>query len=298
MLAAPQIQSIRHLKSIGMTSVIGSVRRHSTFGLRVYLAGSPFQSGIGQRLAIGFGAGTFSAVDSQSHELIGYATLWGEDPIQRPRLEVSQRYPRASDFGSPYEDASAAHLAASCYPPNAIGSDHPVIFRDNLRVGGTEEQTGHWISIASYALTFDPIQQLWYCDVITTTGFRGWLRLAFYAHQPHAVQGAELSQTATLLYASALGDEVITWRQSLGRIYVSVGPLEDPNVTFELDTLIYRTGGVSEPLTDNTLQSKIDLTPVQVGTAMYFEGNVPDNQRWNWVKRRFGAIVESGVITL
>lgn len=297
LLVAPQIQSIRHLKSIETVSDVTGVQRRSRYALRIYLAVSPFASGVGQRVAVGCAAGAFAAVDSTTHELVNYASLWGEDPVGRPRLEVSQRFPHAFDFGSPYADAAAAGLDERYYPVYAVAGNNPVIYRDNLLVGATATKLGHYISVASYALTFDPAQNLWYFDMLTTTGFRGWLRLAIFAHQPHAANGCELSQTATRLYASALGEDFITWRRWLGRIYVSVGPIDNnPDLTYSLDEVTYRSG-VSNRLNVNDTQLAVQLSKIQVGHQCYFEGNVSAEGRWNWVKRYFGAIVDSGEIT-
>lgn len=81
----------------------------------------------------------------------------------------------------------------------------------------------------------------------------------------------------------------------MGRIN-SIGPADDdPGLSFELDTVSYRNG-VSAEMGSAEPPLVVPLKAIHVGHEVYFEGNVDASRQWNWVKRRFNQIVDSGEI--
>ncbi len=221
-----------------------------------------------------------------------HITQWGEDPVERGRLQSTRRMPLASDFVSCHSrlpEDSPLEL----YPPYTTDGNAPVIYRDNLRVSADAPRTPvRRLSVASFAQQYDRRQLLWYSDIYVRGDFFGWCGLSLYRHQPHAVDGRELSEAWDWVYAAVLYGEPIAWVERNGNLRVTIGPVFDANVSFDLDSLAYHDG-ISRPTAD---VSRV-LTPMEsyrVDDAVYFDGVVKaDHSEWSVVKKRFGHVVAS-----
>ncbi len=258
------------------TARTGADRIHrSTYAMRIYVRPRWFESGPGERLAIGCivgdaPTGPIASVDKR-------ITQWGEDPIERPRLDSTMRLPRASDFFPP-EGAQAPALDTVLYPPDGRDGRDDVMYRDGL---------SQRLSVASFALREDTQHRLWYCDVQVAGDFIGWCGLALYRHQPHAHEGTELSEASDWVYAAVLQGDVVAVVEREGNLRVTIGPVYDPDTTFEFEALEYQDG-VSENLVAVTEKPRA-LQRYQVNEATYFEGIVSAaTAHPGLVKKRFG----------
>jgi hypothetical protein len=263
----------------------GEVR--AVYGFRIYVEKPFFESGPGERLAIGCLAGE-EIKSSTGTEALHYVTKWGEDPVERAGLDITTRMPKASDFSSPKvaQDASESTDTA-LYPLGVVGGQRAVIYRDNLRLPGAAGDKPRWVSTASFAVAYDQNQALWYADVLVNGGFFGVCGLALYRHQPHALPGHELSQKCAWAYASVLYGELITWVEKDNNLKVIVGPVYDRDITFDVDSLSFQHN-VSGDL---TAPERV-VRPVKtynVGRERYFEVIVPKSEfNWSLVKKRYG----------
>jgi hypothetical protein len=263
------------------------VRR--VYAMRIFVRRPWFLSGPCERLAIGCLAGKFH--EGPIVSLNKYLTQWGEDPVERPKLEASRRVPRASDFGVP-RTADAFQLDAKLYPPYSIEGAAPMINRDSIvrNVGGSDP-TIDVLSTASFGLRWDESTRLWYCDVELAEDFFGWCGLALYRHQPHAHEGMQLSNTPAWVYGAILHGDQLAWTERSGKIHVTVGPVFDRYTSYDLDSVEFRDG-VSSNLTARTSQ-RVSLRKYDVAGKTYFEGIVSSELRWSLVKRRFDTDVAS-----
>ncbi|HXM51419.1 MAG TPA: hypothetical protein VN956_26485 [Pyrinomonadaceae bacterium] len=262
--------------------------RRTQFGVRMYLRRPAFQSSVGERLAIACLSGAEMPAGTEG---LTYATLWGEDPIERGDLTSTTRVPRATDFVTSNNDEEGVGISDELYPRLAVGGAAAVIYRDNveLNVPGAPRRS---VSLASFALRYEERQRLWYADVQIQGDFVGWCRMALYRHQPHALPARELSETFELAYAAILYGEPVAWVERKGNVQLTIGPVFDPSVSFDLDSLEYRDG-VSHDLT----YSERSLTPLQsyrIGKALYFEAVIPKKHfDWSLLKKRFAHPVAS-----
>src|SRR5262249_27791684 len=101
------------------------------------------------------------------------------------------------------------------------------------------------------------------------------------------------SVTAAWVYGAILHGEQIAWITREGKLQVTIGPVFDPNVSFELDSAEYHGGISSTNLTGGTA-ARVPLQKYIANGQIFFEGIVrADDIRWNLVKRRFGSEVAS-----
>jgi hypothetical protein len=263
----------------------------TTFGIRVYLRRRCFVSGPGERLAIGCAVGEGPQV-AGADEVPKHITQWGEDPLERAGRHSTVRLPFASDFVSCHEEID---LPEELYPHGAVGGREPVIYRDNVRVlplapGGPERR----LSVASFVQQYDARQRLWYSDLFVRGDFFGWCGLSLYRHQPHALPGRELSGAWEWVYAAILYGEPIAWIERRGRLHITIGPIYDATISFDLDSREARDVSIVEPT-----RMVRPLQRYRVGNAFYFEGIVANDEfDWSLLKKRFGHAIASRSIPL
>jgi hypothetical protein len=263
-------------------------RTQRFYAMRIYLRKPWFQSGPGERLAIACRAGP--AAQAPMASLDKFVTQWGEDPLERPHLEVTRNTPHASDFRVP-DDGTGTPLDEAFYPKRSIEGAADVLYRDNVKI---IEATGikRNLSIASFALREDSSTKLWSCDVSVANGFLGWCGLALYRHQPHSHNDFQLSVTPAWVYGAVLHGEQITWIRREGKLHVTVGPVFDPNVSFELDPTEYHLG-ISRNLTALSA-GRVSLQRYAANSQVFFEAIVrADQGSWSLVKRRFDSEIAS-----
>ena len=205
------------------------------------------------------------------------------------------RLPRASDFVAIETNAALNEdcVDSKLYPSDVKGGDALIRYDDNILMGlarsDGQQLDPRYVSVASFALRYDQSQELWYCDVYVDTEFFGWCGLALYRHQPHAIGGRELSASAAWVYAAVLYDEPVVWIERGGYLQITIGPIYDQNVEYELDSF-GTSYGVSSDLNDAGRIRKA-LSWYQVERARYFEGIVQKDVKWRLVKKRFGIPV-------
>jgi len=265
--------------------------RSAAFAMRIYLHADMFESGPCERVAIGCWPEAIVG-GAPLLEVPKYVTQWGEDPLARAKLSVTKRMPRASDF-SLLQGAEKVNerLDQTLYPAGAIGGGDGVIYRDAVSLPAQGAAIPR-LSLASFAVRFDPRQRLWYFDVSVDAEFFGWCGLALYRHQPHSLDGFELSQAAAWIYASTLYEEPFTLTRVAGDLRLVVGPVYDKSVSFALDLTEFR-GGVSLDLGDKDSEL-VELPSRRIGGVRYFEGLVSATSRHvSLVKMRAGYSVQS-----
>ena len=293
-LASPNVSHIVPLKKDYRSGGAHSGSRSSRFGVRIYLHKEWFQSGPGERLALGCITGGESGA-KEFDEIRKDVTQWGEDPIERGLLNTTLRLPRASDFTVPDSEVTldGNDFYDSLYPANAEGGRARVIYRDNIpiqpAVAGAQRR---WLSVASYAVFYDEVQKLWYSDICMSQEFFGWCGFALYRHQPQALLLRELSESSAWAYASVLYGEPVSWVEKDHRLHVTIGPVHDASVTFYLESVEFNDG-VSANIA-NGEDAPHELKKYSVGNDIYFEAVVPKKGfHWNLFKRRFEFRVNS-----
>lgn len=291
-MSAPQVDHVVPLRWADVARRTNGAQRSATYGLRVYVRRPCFSSGPGERVAIGCAVEARATGRADGH-VDKYVTQWGEDPIERAGLRSTMRMPRASDFVAPSAaEPGTDEVAAELYPSGAIGGRAPVIYSDNIAVAPPDGGTTRNISVASYLMRFDSRKRLWFFDVFVGSEFFGWCGLALYRHQPHSLHLRELSPSCQWVYAAVLYGEPVAWVKKADVLSVTVGPVFDANLSFELDSLRYR-GGVSDDVR-SAARSTTRLQSYRVGNASYFEASVRGDERdWELVKRRFGRLIGS-----
>jgi hypothetical protein len=270
-------------------STDGRETRYS-YAMRIYARRPWFLSGPCERIAVGCHAGLSD--DGPHVSLDKFVTQWGEDPVERPKLEVTRRAPHASDFRVP-ENGTDVPLDGNLYPSRSIEGIESVVYRDNLVIpDGTRNPPSRALSLASYALRWEPTLRMWYCDVAVSEGFIGWCGIALYRHQPQAHVTCQISETPAWVYGAVLHGEPVAWMQRGEKLHVTVGPVFDLYTSFDLDSTEYRDG-VSEDQTTTT-HKRVPLRKYVANNQVYFEGIV-DREKCNWslMKTRFGQDVGS-----
>jgi hypothetical protein len=288
MLPAPDISHVVPI-SHDLIQLGASTRTtQRIYAMRIYVRPPWLVSGPGERLAVACRSGAATAGPVSS--LDKFVTQWGEDPIERPHLDVTRDPPRMMDFQVP-ENGNTEPLDATFYPQRSIEGANEVLYLDNLSVADAALVT-RTISVASFALRRDPTAKLWFCDVRVAGGFLGWCGLALYRHQPHSHEDLQLSATPAWVYGAILHGEQIVWVRGGGMLHVTVGPVFDPNASFELDRTPYYDD-VTRDLT-RAAGTRMTLQQYEGGRATYFEGIVKmGDGPWSLIKRRFGSEVAS-----
>lgn len=172
-----------------------TVSQRSPAALRVFIERPWWSSGIDELLAVttwhgaepGFGRPVLGGFARDRNRKTGrfvlpggpintaipsdealYVTDWGADPV----------------FGSP-----------------ALPSLHPRLatFTNAVQNGlglSIEEKDGITVNAAGHHVTFDPVRNLWFCDVAIDMGaaYTPMIRLALARYQPNSVAGVELSR--------------------------------------------------------------------------------------------------------
>jgi hypothetical protein len=261
------------------------------FALRVYLRGPMFLSGPGERIAIACAADLSHTIGA-AFETPKHVSQWGEDPIERAKLIQTKRLPRASDFVLNQSSSKVeSHFDPKLYPSNIVGGSAAVIYRDGVRLP-QKNSDSTYVSLAAYAVRFNPRKKLWFFDVSIAGEFFGWCGLALYRYQPHAVEGLELSTTANWIYASLLYEEPVAWVDQRNQRQITVGPVYDKTVSFELDMLQY-LDGVSLNL-ESAPNTRVALKERRVGNARYFHGvALADSPDLSLVRIKFGHAIQS-----
>lgn len=290
--SAMRMTSLQAAYAVPMKRPVRNGNRHlAAFGMRVYLHADMFESGVAERVAIGCWPEATGA-GGPLLEVPKYVTQWGEDPLARAQLAVTTRMPRASDFVLLQDDSKIAErLDRSLYPPHIVGGAGGVIYRDSValpRLGSAIPR----LSLASFAVRFDARQRLWYFDFAVEAEFFGWCGLALYRHQPHALEGFELSATAAWIYACTLYEEPFTVTRIGAALRVVVGPVYDKSVSFAMDATEFVNG-----VSTNLAVADVPLTNLnqrRIGNAWYFESQVPaSTSNVSLVKLRGGHPVQS-----
>lgn len=287
-LPAPDVS---HVVPLARDIVLeGANRRQArrAYAMRIYVRRPWFLSGPGERLAVGCRVGQPGVVPRSM--LDKYVTQWGEDPVERAKLETTLRSPRASDFKMP-SGAPSPQLDGVLYPARSIEGTSPLIYADNIVRTDTDAENAS-ISVASYALRWDSEANLWYCDVEVTEGFTGWCGMALYRHQPHAHDGSQVSDAPAWVYGAVLHGEQVAWTKQNGQLHVTIGPIFDRYMSFELDPRPFRRG-ISTNLQAPGGQ-RVTLRSYTVGGGRFFEGLVSlGRDEWSLMKRRFDTDVGS-----
>lgn len=217
------------------------IHMEEEIGLRIYLDRPFFETGSGERLAIGC---TFKKDDSAEEyaKLKKYVTMWGEDPLERPKLQVTLREPKAEDFTAPEITDTDFELDERLYPDTDPDERKDVMYTTVNHILKVEDEQNQKtvvvpeklpINLASYALRYDKSQSLWFCDVLVKGAFFGWLGLALYRHQPHSTNDdRKLSANPVFSYAAILQGDPIVYYNKDGWLHINVGPIYDETVTY------------------------------------------------------------------
>jgi hypothetical protein len=289
-LSPPELSHVVPLSREISGGQAGKANLQRTYAMRLYVRRPFFLSGPGERLAIGCQVGRLPEAPSPS--LNKFVTQWGEDPIERPKLDVTLRAPRASDFRIP-DGLGDVHLDANLYPPGSLEGASPVIYRDSvMRADPKDDPSNLALSAVSFAVRWDEQTKLWYCDVQIGDSFVGWCGMALYRHQPHAHEMVQFSQTPAWVYGAVLHGEPVAWLKQNGKLRVTVGPVFDPYTDFVLDGSKFQHG-VGEDLR-RARTRVVALTKYVANGQVFFEGLVPsDAAEWTLVKTRFGGSIAS-----
>jgi hypothetical protein len=247
----------------------GGSGRQRIYGFRVHVQPRRFSSGPGERVAVA----CMPPQQWDPHEVVAkHFTQWGEDPIERPGLRGTMRPPRSSDFGTTDLDFESI-LDHDLYPSNVLGGRKGVVHADSLAVPFSDGETSgtRMVNCAAYALRQADTHSGWYFDVVPTVPFFGFMGLALHGYQPNAINGLELSSAPTWVYVTALYREPVVWFKRDNTYVITVGPVYDPNVSFEIDRTEYQEGVSSERA---GAQLGIDFRKSSINDETFFECRV------------------------
>lgn len=245
----------------------GTVTRHRSGGLRIYLARPWYSSGDGELLGVVLPQGS-TAPGSPDYLSV---TLLGRDPIH-----TSATVPTPGSF------SNAAQMVDDV-PMTDVGPDYKV-------------------SLALYQPVYDPDTQRWFCDLDLNTGdaYLPFVRLALVRYQPKAIDGAQLSPVVLMDLVRTLPDRVLAVEGAGGTGPLSVtvtGPsyLPDdgggPRVTARLERR--ETSIADEVLGWTPLADEVELTRDDDFThTPVFSGQVPVPPRPDGERRRL-LVVET-----
>lgn len=264
--------------------------RETIYAFRIYVRRPWFLSGHGERLAIGCHTG---APPSGPRTVLDKTySQWGEDPIARTRTESSKRLPRAADF----QAASGATFDPALYFADAPEGRDAVLYYDDIvrepdPANATAPDEVGRVALASYALRWHEAQKLWYCDIHLAGGFSGWIGLALYRHQPLALEGRQISQTAAWLYSQQLQGERVSWFRQNDILHVTIGPVFDGTYHFEAEQRRYHDG-VSLVSGEQPLE-RLQFERFEVDGKSYFEGRFAVAGCIEIIRRRFDFDITS-----
>ncbi|MBA2433185.1 MAG: hypothetical protein H0V56_13905 [Chthoniobacterales bacterium] len=150
-------------------------KRHGG-GLRVYLDRPWYSSGAGELLGVVFLEGQiFTDLDEQTKAVV---TQWGADPIW---------------------------LSG---PANASASVNHFKGHVAKQVGLSLAEKAPPVSVVGFAVEFDPVRKLWFCDLDLNVGatYAPFVRLALARYQPKSLEGAHLSRVVRAEFAQLAPD--------------------------------------------------------------------------------------------
>ncbi len=198
--AAPKVLYV--IPTFGWTedqSGAGTSRTRKGGGLRVYLERPWFSSGAGELLGVvlppqptrGLLTVRAAAASSVSDELAPYVTQSGADPIWQASGMKSS--PTPGDFA------------------RGVATENG-LFLDEL--------PGQRVTVVGHEVQFDPMRQLWFCDIEIDPGaaYYPFVRLALARYQPKSVQtntvDCKLSRVLLADFAQLAPDRVAGWAGS------------------------------------------------------------------------------------
>lgn len=183
-------------------------------GLRVYLDRPWNASGYGEMLAVVLPPADFSGNPDNTPSAFPYkkfVTQWGNDPIWESPF-VAGLAPKRSYFPLA---RWMADLTGGWLPPGAPASEadqRPGAFLVTpLTPPGA---AGATIEVAPHDVFYDPVQQVWYCDIEIDSGRSYWpfVRLALARYQPISTNGAHLSEVVLADFMPLTADRWLTVR--------------------------------------------------------------------------------------
>ena len=228
--------------SVSISHVIPTIRRmesHSeiqgttikdTFELSIYVDRPWLLTGLGERLAIGCAFEESDGIQMSEESRKRFVSMWGEDPIERPKSPLTVRLPRATDFSAP--DGSGVQYYDNIPLTLREAPDQGTVAKVDRT--GDASLPGVAVSLASFELSYIPSLRLWNTHVLVTGAFVGWVGMAIYRHQPHSVIGREITRDPVFLYAQKLQDSIITYFTTEEFLKLRIGPIYDREVTFDL----------------------------------------------------------------
>jgi hypothetical protein len=138
--------------------------------LRIFMSRPWWTSGIGEQL------GVVTWPEAENTDIRStipatdglYVSDWGLDPVFAGR------------------DLPSAHPRLETFPKR-------VDVAKNLTI---DENASVTVNVAGHEVKYDPVRDLWYCDVVVNIGesYTPMIRLALARYQPDSVKGAELSR--------------------------------------------------------------------------------------------------------
>ncbi|MEW8056359.1 MAG: hypothetical protein AB2796_13625 [Candidatus Thiodiazotropha sp.] len=241
---APAISHV--LPLIATRKLIDSKERstiESSFFVRIYIDRPWCLMGNDDRLAI---ACSSTRTPDPLHTT--YATQWGEDVFERPKYSQTRYMPRASDFVAPEAKDDNAYLRVVEYYDN-------VEFRPASDVGASI-----LLDLASFEVNYSESQQLWFAEFGLREKFSGWMQLVVFRHQPKSVVGKELSEDAEIINVAMLQRELLTYKRRGKFLHVTVGPVFDDTVGYEITRTNQLSGVAVTYLGDPIPMAAIDTT--------------------------------------
>jgi hypothetical protein len=167
-------------------------------GFRVYMDRPWFSSGDGELLAAVMWNPTYVTVGIAGAE----TTKPGQPTTVKPSSVVPTTYQATlPDKFKPYvtmwgADPMFTSLAPVVTPAPSYFTNQAVTTGFNTTSLTLEELPGETVSIAAHNVAFDPVRNLWYCDIDINpvAMYMPFVRLGLARYQPHSVPGAELSK--------------------------------------------------------------------------------------------------------
>ncbi|HLY43003.1 MAG TPA: hypothetical protein VKR52_17445 [Terracidiphilus sp.] len=258
------------------TNMKSSIRYGNS--VRVYMNRPWYSSGDNEQLAAVLWPGAVTAPDYATRETYKpYFTQWGSDPIwQTGAVDL---VPTIYDF--PLSASTASGLVL--------------------------EETSQIFDIAAHNVQYDPVRQLWFCDIgfNNSSSYMPFVRLALARYQSHSIQGVELSRVVLADFVQLSPDRsavlsINPTNPTQARVYVGglapQGP-ETPLLTVTVEQRIpniqTNMGWEAAPATVVTV-TEDSPAPNQPDSVLW-SGNIafkspPDQQEFRVVVREFERI--------